>query len=126
MTTRRRLLHLPNVLTVLRSLTTFPLHDSKGKFLSCKLCGVCLSCGSKFPCDQSDSGHPEKGRLSSYDLVHLLRRRYEGSLVAAFGFSLVKTVSLKDLSDRTVGEWCPLLYENGDVLDVVGWSFRLG
>jgi hypothetical protein len=77
---------------------------SKGKFLSCTLCGSCLNCGSKFQCDGSDNGHHKKGRLSSYDLLHLFRRRYDLALLAAFGFSIVKTVTLRDLSDRTVGE----------------------
>ncbi len=78
--------------------------SSKGKFLFCSLCGSCLNCGSKFKCDKKDTGHLQKGKLSSYDLTHLFRRRYELALLAAFGFSLAKTVSLRDLSDRTVGE----------------------
>jgi hypothetical protein len=63
-----------------------------------------LNCGSKFKCDAPDTEHLKKGRLSTYDLTHLFRRRYELALLATFGFSVAKTVSLRDLSDRTVGK----------------------
>jgi hypothetical protein len=68
------------------------------------LCGSCLNRGSKFKCDAPDTERLKNERLSSYDLTHLFRRRYDLALLATFGFSVAKTVSLRDLSDRTVGE----------------------
>ena len=98
---------------------------SKGKFFSCKLCGTCLSCGSKSPCEDSEPSHPSRGRLSSFKLAHLLRRRYEVALLATFGLGLVKTVALRDLSDRTVGKSSFYLSFSGIMVMVKNFTYHL-
>jgi hypothetical protein len=78
--------------------------SSKGKFLCCTACLCCLQCGSKNVCEHGDLEVEGKGLVSTFDLTHLLRKRYQLALLAAFGASQIKTVSLRDLSDRTVGK----------------------